>query len=134
MHDTSNVTSAPALPPWRLRAPGCPASLTPIIYYSHLPSLVTRISDIGHTWTHLSPFISSPIFVSSPALFPAAAFIVFCLCYLFADAVPVSFHVFIKCFTPRTCFVSPASSHWTSHFFNNCFSNNFPTTDRLFHL
>ena len=83
------VTSAPA-PPRFLRAPGCPASRTPAIYYAHLPPLVTRVSDIELTH-HL--FITSPIFVSSIALLPAAALIVFCLCYLFADTVPVSFHV-----------------------------------------
>ena len=69
-------------PPRRLRAPGCPASRTPTIHYTHLPSLITRISNIGLTWTHSTPVITSPIFVSSPALFPTSALIVFRLCFL----------------------------------------------------
>ena len=74
--------------------PSCPASLTPIIYYEHtcLPSsCASAILDSPGLTHHL--FISTPIFVSSLALFPDAALIVFCLCYLFADAVSVLFHV-----------------------------------------
>ena len=55
-------------PPWRLRAPGCPASLTPNIYYAHLPSLVTRISRY---WTHLDSLIICllpPLYLSVPQL------------------------------------------------------------------
>ena len=78
-----SATSAPALPsPWCLRAPGCPASRTPAIHHPPLPSLVTRISNIGLTWSHSITCYYLPYICQFPNSVPAAALIVFCLCFL----------------------------------------------------
>ena len=98
-------------PPWRLRAPGCPASHTPSIYYAHLPSLGTRISDIGLTWTHSSPVYFLPYIFQFPSSVPCCCINCFLsvlpVCWRCSCLVPCPFYM--KCFTPRTCFVSPAS-------------------------
>ena len=59
----STVTAALALPSF-------PASHTLVINYAHLPSLVTRISDIGLTWTHSLICLFPPLYLSVPCSVP----------------------------------------------------------------
>ena len=93
LHLLFSVTSAPALPPWRSRAHGCPASRThAIINYGHMPSLITRISDTRFTWTHSSPVYYLSYIYQFPPTLPCWCIDCFCLCYPCVDAVPVSFH------------------------------------------